>query len=106
MPANSVGTGESQFNAMKKLIGILTLGIAALVATPTAEARPHHHRSSRVYVEFLRSCRGPAWVERYVAYYDCHGHPVWRSRVIPARRHHHHHRPVISVQFGGGGYCR
>jgi len=92
---------------MKKLIAILTLGIAAMVATPTAEAR-HYHRPSRVYVEYHRSCRGPAYVERYIAYYDCHGHAVWRSRVIPVRRHHHHHghshRPVISVRVGSG--CR
>ncbi|MCW1913215.1 hypothetical protein OJ996_06510 [Luteolibacter sp. GHJ8] len=90
---------------MKKLIGILTLGIAALVATPTADAR-HYHRPSRTYVEFHRSCRGPAYIERYVAYYDRHGCAVWRTRVIPIR-HHHHHRPHVEVRWSsGGGYCR
>lgn len=92
---------------MKKLIGILTLGIAAMVATPNAEAR-HYNRPSRVYVEYHRSCGGPAYVERYIAYYDCHGHAVWRTRVIPVRRHYHDHghRAEISVRFGSSGRCR
>jgi len=88
---------------MKKLIGILTLGIAALLATPAAEARSHG--SSRVYVEYHRSCRGPAYVERYVAYYDSCGHPVFRSRVVPVHRHRSHRhapvcRPGVTVHFG------
>ncbi len=92
---------------MKKFIGILTLGIAAICATPTAEAR-HYNGPSRVYVEYHRSCGGPAYVERYIAYYDCHGHAVWRTRVIPIRRHYHDNceRPVISVRIGSSGRCR
>lgn len=75
---------------MKKLIGILTLGIAALLAAPSVEARGHRG-PSRHYVEFHRSCNGPAWVETYVAYYDSCGHPVYRTRVVPVRRVHRHH---------------
>ncbi len=104
---------------MKKLLGILTLGIAALIATPTAEARGHRG-PSRHYVEYHRSCGGPAWVETYVAYYDHCGHPVYRTRVVPVRHHRHrahvhrpaphcgpairphvHVRPGITVHFGG-----
>ena len=95
---------------MKKILGILTIAIATVFAAPSADAR-HYHRPSRTYVEFHRSCRGPAWVERYVAYYDSCGHPVFRTRVIPIRRHRHHHhydhvvvRPGFSVEIGGG--CR
>jgi hypothetical protein len=90
---------------MKKLIGILTLGIVAMIATPTAEAR-HSRGPSRVYVEYHRSCRGPAYVERYIAYYDHCGHPVWRTRVIPVRRHHHHRSHVEVRWNSGGGHCR
>jgi hypothetical protein len=90
--------GESDTKVMKHLITLLTLGTAVFLAAPTAEARGHY-RSSRTYVEYHRSCRGPAYIERYVAYYDCHGHPVWRVRVIPVHRHHHH-GPSISVQWG------
>ena len=104
MPESFVGTSESQYDIMKKLIGILTLGIAALLATPTAEAR-HSRGPSRTYVSFHRSCGGPAYIERYIASYDCHGHAIWRTRVIPVRRHHHH-RPVVRVEWGGGGHCR
>lgn len=93
---------------MKKLIGILTLGIAALAATSVAEARPHGRGGygdgygrggyegrggyggggggggcSRRYVEYSRSCGGPAWIETYVAYYSDCGDPVYRTRVIP-----------------------
>ncbi|MDB6079827.1 MAG: hypothetical protein JWO82_3574 [Akkermansiaceae bacterium] len=91
---------------MNKLIGILTLGIAALAATSVAEARPHHGRGgyggghdrggyegrggygggggcSRRYVEYSRSCGGPAYIETYVAYYNDCGDPVYRTRVIP-----------------------
>ncbi len=96
---------------MKKLLGILTIVIATVVAAPSADARPYH-RPARHYVEFHRSCGGPAWVERYIAYYDSCGHPVFRTRVIPVHRHRHHHRhhrhvvvrPGFSVHIGGG--CR
>ncbi|WP_265594583.1 hypothetical protein [Haloferula sp. BvORR071] len=83
---------------MKHLITLLTLGTAIFLAAPAAEARGHGYRPSRVYVEYHRSCRGPAYIERYVAYYDCHGCPVWRTRVIPIR--HSYHGPSISVQWG------
>jgi hypothetical protein len=73
---------------MKKLIPILTLVLATLFATPSAEARS---RASRSYVSHHRSCGGPAWVETYVAYYDHCGRPVYRTRVIPV---HRHYRPV------------
>ena len=94
---------------MKKLLGILTIAVATVFAAPSADAR-HYSRPSRCYVEYHRSCGGPAWVERYVAYYDSCGHPVFRTRVIPVYRHRHHRhshvvvRPEFSVSFGGG--CR
>lgn len=97
-----------EFTIMKKLLGILTIVIATVIATPSADAR-HYHRPSRHYVEYHRSCGGPAWVEHYVAYYDSCGHPVFRTRIIPVHRHRHHHRHVVvrpgfSVHIGGG--CR
>lgn len=95
---------------MKKLIGILTLGIVAIFATPSADARPY--RPTRTYVEFHRSCGGPAWIERYVACYDSCGRPVFRTRVVPVVRYRRAPvpycgpviRPGISVHIGGG--CR
>lgn len=70
---------------MKKLL-VLFIAVAATVGfSPQAEARGHRG-PSRHYVEYHHTCRGPAWVETYIAYYDCHGHPVFRTRVVPVRR--------------------
>ena len=84
---------------MKKLIPILTLVLATLIATPAAEARS---RCSRSYVSHHRSCGGPAWIETYVAYYDHCGRPVYRTRVIPL--HRPYPRPY-QHPYGHGG-CR
>jgi hypothetical protein len=84
---------------MKKLIPILTLVLATLIATPAAEARS---RCTRSYVSHHRSCGGPAWIETYVAYYDHCGRPVYRTRVIPI--HRPYPRPY-QHPYGHGG-CR
>lgn len=92
---------------MKKLIGILTIAIAAFIAAPQAEA--HGHRGpGRYYVEYHRDCRGPAWVETYIAYYDHCGHPVFRTRVVPARpRYCPPPRRAVRFQVNyGHGHCR
>lgn len=112
---------------MNKLIGIFTLGLAALAATPAAEARPRGGDGcSRRYVEYSRSCGGPAYVETYISYYDDCGRPVYRTRVIPVYREPVRYQavrpcpppprpcpppvivrdrgPRITVQFGDGGY--
>lgn len=101
---------------MKTLIGLLTFGTAVLMA-PLAEARGHSHSGpTRTYVEFHRSCGGPAYVERYVAFYDDCGYPIFRTRIIPIRRAYrpdpycgpavrpyYAPRPGITVRIGGGG---
>jgi hypothetical protein len=84
---------------MKKLVPILTLVLATLIATPAADARS---RCSRSYVSHHRSCGGPAWIETYLAYYDHCGRPVYRTRVIPV--HPPHRRPYYPVRRDRG--CR
>jgi hypothetical protein len=96
---------------MKKPMLLLALAVTALFAAPAAEARGCHSRS---YVNYHRSCGGPAWVETYVAYYDSCGRPVLRTRVVPVRRHYRPVRPApvcrplpvrrgVTIHIGG---CR
>jgi len=116
---------------MNKLTGIITLGIAALIATPVAEARDRRvvyvesgyrgdrdcdrpiPRPTRRYVEYCRSCDGPAYIETYVAYFNDYGDPVYRTRVIPVevcrpappvivRDRDCDRGPRVSVEFHGG----
>lgn len=99
----------------KNALVILATAVAAFAFAPAAEAHGRH-RPSRHYVEYHRSCHGPAWVETYVAYHDRWGHPVFRTRVVPVRRvvrHRHYHvappvrycpppRPAVSLSFHYG----
>ncbi|MEK7954124.1 hypothetical protein [Luteolibacter soli] len=70
---------------MKKPIILLAVALVSMFAAPAAEARG----CGRVYVSFHRSCGGPAWLETYIAFYDRCGHPIFRTRIIPARRHYY-----------------
>lgn len=108
---------------MNKLTGIITLGLAALTFAPAAQARHHesycddgppvvvrHEACSRRYVEYCRSCDGPAYIETYVAYYTRCGDPVYRTRVIPIEVcrpapvvvRDCDRGPRVSVRFEGG----
>lgn len=75
----------------KTALVIIATAIAAFAFAPAAEARGHRG-PSRHYVEYHRTCHGPAWVETYVAYYDRWGRPVFHTRVVPVRRVVRHHR--------------
>lgn len=109
---------------MKKLLGVLVLGLMTLGLAPMAEARGHHDRVvRRVYVEYYRPYDCPVWIETYVDYYDHCGRPVYAKRIIrvapPCRprpecyvppRHcegpirYSEYRPRVGVSFEFGNY--
>lgn len=74
---------------MKKLITIIAVSAFTFIGTAVdSEARPYGGRgyersSSHVYVSGYRHGR-PIYTERYVAGYDCHGHPIYRYRTVSA----------------------
>jgi len=76
---------------MKHLL--LPVAIAALTwfgAAPEASARPHRdHCECRTstYFSHYAPCGCPVYVERYVAFFDEYGDPVWKTRVIPIDHH-------------------
>ncbi|BCU76607.1 hypothetical protein [Luteolibacter sp. LG18] len=70
---------------MKRIaISLAAAALAFFGATPNAEAR-HYSSSSRVYVSSYARCGCPIYVQRYVAFYDGWGRPVWRTRILPIR---------------------
>jgi len=74
---------------MKHLL--LPVAVAALTwfgATPEASARPHRDRyECNTHFSHYAPCGCPVYVERYVAFFDEYGDPVWKTRVIPVAHH-------------------
>lgn len=76
----------------------LTVATAALTwfgAASTASARPHHHGGGYAPTTFVSSygrCGCAVYQQRYVAFYDGYGRPVWRVRTMPVS---HRCRPAV-----------
>lgn len=97
----------------------LSLAAAAMAffgATPQAEAR-HYSSGSSTYVSSYARCGCPIYVQRYVAFYDGWGRPVWRTRVLPIQHRCGWGRPSYyrggystpyrgGYTYGGYGYHR
>jgi len=72
---------------MKKLITAIAVSAFAFIGTAVdAEARPYGGRgydrsASYTYVSGYRHGR-PVYTQRYIAGYDCHGHPIYRYRTV------------------------
>lgn len=62
----------------------LSLAAAALAFFGSApEAAAYHSHHSSTYVSSYARCGCPVYVQRYVAYRDGWGRPVWRTRILP-----------------------
>ncbi|MGC4013036.1 MAG: hypothetical protein QM755_00755 [Luteolibacter sp.] len=78
----------------------LSLAAAAMAffgATPQAEAR--YYGGPSTYVSSYARCGCPIYVQRYIAFYDGWGRPIWRTRVLPIQ-----HRCGGSRIYYRGGY--
>lgn len=75
---------------MKRLLSLIAVAAATLVAAPRAEAGHRTHAS--IYVTARTSCGCPVYAQTYVAYYDHWDRPVYRTRRLPVRHQCHRHR--------------
>lgn len=74
---------------MKKILTLITIAAATFIAAPQAKA-DHAHGTS-TYVSGRTSCGCQVYTQRYVAYYDRCGNPVFSYRTLPVS---HHCRPA------------
>ena len=82
---------------MKKLLTLLIVAAAAFVAAPKAEARPPH--AGHTYVSGRSSCGCVVYSQRFIAYYDHCGRPVYSVRALPVT-----HRCRHAVQYRRAQY--
>jgi len=77
---------------MKKLLMLLTVLAAGVIAAPSVEARPYHNHGTQTYVSGYTSCGCPIYKQRYIVRYDHCGNPIYAYRVLPVSHGHSCHR--------------
>ena len=75
---------------MKKFLTLLIVSAAAFIAAPKAEARPPH--PGHTYVSGRTSCGCVVYSQKFIAYYDHCGRPVYSVRALPVT---HRCRPPV-----------
>jgi hypothetical protein len=89
------------------LIGAAALSVAAL-ATPSAQARDHHHKNNGKHYKYHRNSRvivNPPYYRTYPHYYSYRpAYPYYYYDPYPRGYYYGGGGPVFSFSFGGHRY--